>query len=1604
MKPLRQLCTVFSFMVLMMNPFWVYAVSNAPITTAASLSTCPGTLITVPLTVTGFTNITAMSLKIEYNPVVMTYSTFTSLNSAINGTAVNDVTLTPTLHAIMIVWSDLSPKTISSGGVLLELKFNYISGNTTLAFNNISNGGTDCEYADAVGDPMADIPSATYYINSNIVGNPLPAAAGTITGSSTVSQGQPGVAYSVPVISNATSYTWSLPTGATIATGANTNSITVNFSTSALSGNITVYGSNSCGSGTVSAPFFVTVTPLVTNAPITSAGTVNACPGAQVTVPVNVTNFTNIGAFSLRLEYDPTKMSYSSFSGLNSVIPGTVVTNTVVSSSLHYVLITWTGSGGVNISPGGKLLDLVFAFTTGSTALTFNNTSTGGADCKYTNGYGIDLTDTPTANFYTNGLVSSGAPAAAGTITGAATVVQGTNGVPYSVAVIANATGYTWTLPTGASIASGSGTSSITVNFSANALSGNICVQGTNSCGTGTISCKAIIVNTPQNAPITTAGNVSACAGTAITIPLNISDFLDITAMSLRLDYNPTLMTFVSGTNINSQLSGLIVNNAVVSGTLNKILIVWSDLTPKTIANGEKLVDLNFNFISGSPTLSFNNTANGGSDCEFADANGNALNDLPTATYYHDATVTMNPLPSAAGTISGAATVTQGQSGVAYSVPAILNATGYTWTLPTGASIVSGSNTNAIVVDYSVSAVSGNITVKGSNTCGFGTISPAFAVTVNPLPTTAPITTAGSLAACPNSNITIPLTTVNFNNIGSFSLRLEYDPAKMTYSSYANLNSLLPGATVVNSVVSSSVNKIMITWTNATGVSISNGGKIVDLNFTYLIGTSALAFNNTSGSGADCQFVNGFGIILTDTPTVSYYIDSQVTSAAPATPGPISGLTVVAQGQLGVAYSVPVVTNATDYSWTLPANSVIATGANTRSITVDYGPNSTSGTITVKGTNSCGNGPTSAPLNVTVNPVQNAPVATITGGTACEGSQVVFPVTVVNFDQITAVSLRIDYNPTAMTFVSSLNLNPALNGLIVNNVNLTPTLSKIMFVWSDVNYKTLPAGSKLADLQFNFIAGNTTLSFNNTASGGTECEYGDLYGDPLNDIPTALYYINGIITGQGLTGPAGVVTGLATVTQGNTGIAYSVPPITNATSYNWVLPSGATIITGANTNSITVDFSMNAASGNIAVNGVNNCGAGTVSSLYVTVIQLGYSVTGTFTYNNSVNTPLDSVWVYLKQNGNTVKTSRTDLTGSYSFSNVFNGTYTVSAVTSKPFNGVNALDATKVSRHVAGLEMLPPGVRQSAADVNLSYSINALDATKIKRRVAGLDNSFARGDWWFEKVAVGDTVIVNSANVSCNFYGLCVGDVNGSYVPGTGAKSAAEVNLRYDQTIKKAKNGEFDLTVRIDRAISLTAITLVLNFPQDLIHIKSASVKQGNLVYNVLPGEVRMVWAEIEPMLLLADEPLINLVVQTTDKAVTGDLIQFSLGSETEFGDENVQVVSGFDLVMAGVLVDNTLSVENLSSTGYNLSIFPNPAKEYLDISFELPADGKVNCEVVTLVGGRMTEQPWDMLPKGKQTIRLDVKNIPGGMYFLNVVFDDKGESKRIVQKILINK
>ena len=186
----------------------------------------------------------------------------------------------------------------------------------------------------------------------------LPDTAKTITGNTTVCQGQSAVTYSVPAIAHATSYTWTLPNGATGS--SQTNSITVNYTGNAVSGNITVSGTNIYGDGRT-AMLAITVKAQPSSA-VTSSGATSLCSGGSVVLTA--------GAGSSYL--------WSNNSTTQSII---------VASSGNYS-VTITGANGCSVTTPSTVVSI----TNNATPTVSIAVNTGNVICAGTN---VVFTATP---------------------------------------------------------------------------------------------------------------------------------------------------------------------------------------------------------------------------------------------------------------------------------------------------------------------------------------------------------------------------------------------------------------------------------------------------------------------------------------------------------------------------------------------------------------------------------------------------------------------------------------------------------------------------------------------------------------------------------------------------------------------------------------------------------------------------------------------------------------------------------------------------------------------------------------------------------------------------------------------------------------------------------------------------------------------------------------------------------------------------------------------------------------------------------------------------------------------------------------------------------
>ncbi len=126
-------------------------------------------------------------------------------------------------------------------------------------------------------------------------------------------------------------------------------------------------------------------------------------------------------------------------------------------------------------------------------------------------------------------LTIDSAPIDPAVISGPQVMCAGEVGVQYTVVTpVQYATTYNWSVPSGATIVSGNGTTTITVDFAANSFSGNISCTPSGNCGDGPTTNYPVTINSPGNITIIASGPVTFCYGQSVILsaPSGFSNYL----------------------------------------------------------------------------------------------------------------------------------------------------------------------------------------------------------------------------------------------------------------------------------------------------------------------------------------------------------------------------------------------------------------------------------------------------------------------------------------------------------------------------------------------------------------------------------------------------------------------------------------------------------------------------------------------------------------------------------------------------------------------------------------------------------------------------------------------------------------------------------------------------------------------------------------------------------------------------------------------------------------------------------------------------------------------------------------------------------------------
>jgi hypothetical protein len=310
---------------------------------------------------------------------------------------------------------------------------------TTLAGVVFNKGVTTVTWTATDGVTTAVTCSFTVTVKANTTGCAAPATPGAISGDAGVCRNQTGVVFSVAAVPGATSYTWTLPTGA--SGSSTTNSITLSFNSSYNTGNLSVKANNSFGSS-LNSTRSVTLFTAAPATPGSITGTMSICAPATKTYSV-----------------------------------------AAVANATSY---TWTlaGLGGASITSGQGTPTITVSYTSAFVATLIN------VQAKNCAG-----SSSPSLSYAITAF-----PLQPVSISGSSSVCRNNHSVNYSISIVPGATSYTWTITGGATFTGSSTGAAVTVNYAtATANSATLSVKANNSCGSSAVRSKTIAVSSNCN-------------------------------------------------------------------------------------------------------------------------------------------------------------------------------------------------------------------------------------------------------------------------------------------------------------------------------------------------------------------------------------------------------------------------------------------------------------------------------------------------------------------------------------------------------------------------------------------------------------------------------------------------------------------------------------------------------------------------------------------------------------------------------------------------------------------------------------------------------------------------------------------------------------------------------------------------------------------------------------------------------------------------------------------------------------------------------------------------------------------------------------------------
>jgi hypothetical protein len=398
----------------------------------------------------------------------------------------------------------------------------------------------------------------------------------------------------------------------------------------------------------------------------------------------------------------------------------------------------------------------------------------------------------------------------------------------------------------------------------------------------------------------------------------------------------------------------------------------------------------------------------------------------------------------------------------------------------------------------------------------------------------------------------------------------------------------------------------------------------------------------------------------------------------------------------------------------------------------------------------------------------------------------------------------------------------------------------------------------------------------------------------------------------------------------------------------------------------------------------------TLVAIFLTQTIYAEVISGKVLYQDDPLRPLNKVTVVLKNmDDNSIQSYTTSGDGIYTFTNIANGHYSLTAKTSLPNGGVTYYDAALIFLNILGYYQFTP-MQILASDVDGNGSVTWSDYNLIVKHILK-GTAFPVGPWKFE---AKEFVISNLKDRDPKGVGgTCSGDVGGTFVPT--ANTTPALPIAQEGTLNVSSEESFTTRIFTQNELSITGAGLIINYPSDLMQIESIEFKGADYEYNIENGQIRLVWGNPNTAALnfKAGEAIIAIHgVSTAD---------FAQGMTTSVSmDGNTSLMSAANTEVGNLKLSTPLLKYDYPTL--KLSNYPNPFKSSTKLSVNTPEGGNATIEIFSATGQMVKSIPVGKMNAGSQEIDVDASQLARGYYMCKIRI--KGGASELTKTIRILK